>query len=75
MKKKGEDEVIETEVVVIGGGASGTAAALQATDDGGKVILVEMTASPTGQGTMAGGMFATSSTEQKEKGVNPNSSV
>lgn len=68
VEKNGEDEVMETEVVVIGGGASGTAAALQATDDGGKVILVEMTASPAGQGTMAGGMFATSSTEQKEKG-------
>lgn len=68
VEKNGEDEVMETEIVVVGGGASGTAAALQATDDGGKVILVEMTASPAGQGTMAGGMFATSSTEQKEKG-------
>lgn len=68
VEKNGEDEVMETEVVVIGGGASGTAAALQATDDGGKVILVEMTASPAGQGTMAGGMFATNSSEQVEKG-------
>ncbi len=64
--KKGEDEEKTTQVVVVGGGASGTAAALQAVQDGAKVILVEMTQSPAGQGTQAGGMFATSSTQQKE---------
>lgn len=66
VKKAGVDEEMTTQVVVVGGGASGTAAALQAVEDGAKVILVEMTQSPAGQGTQAGGMFATSSTQQKE---------
>ncbi|HAX74091.1 MAG TPA: FAD-binding protein [Firmicutes bacterium] len=66
--KTGVNEEISTEIVVIGGGASGTAAALQAVEDGAKVTLVEMTASPAGQGTMAGGLFATDSTQQKEQG-------
>ncbi|MDO5293939.1 MAG: FAD-dependent oxidoreductase [bacterium] len=66
VKKDGVDEEMSTQVVVVGGGASGTAAALQAVEDGAKVILVEMTQSPAGQGTQAGGMFATSSTQQKE---------
>ncbi|BBF45009.1 fumarate reductase flavoprotein subunit [Lachnospiraceae bacterium KM106-2] len=65
-KVKGEDETKETQVVVVGGGASGTAAALQAAEDGAKVILVEMTASPQGQGTQAGGLFGTNSSQQKK---------
>ena len=66
--KTGEDETMETQVVVVGGGASGTAAALEASEDGANVILVEMTASPAGQGTQAGGMFGTNSTQQQEQG-------
>ena len=66
VKKTGVNEEMTTQVVVVGGGASGTAAALQAVEDGAKVVLVEMTQSPAGQGTQAGGMFATSSTQQKE---------
>lgn len=68
VEKNGEDETIETEVVVIGGGASGSAAALEATESGAKVTLIEMTASPAGQGTMAGGLFATNSSQQQEEG-------
>ena len=66
--KVGIDEEITTEIVVVGGGASGSAAALQAVQDGAKVTLVEMTASPAGQGTMAGGLFGTDSTQQQEQG-------
>ncbi|WP_324616512.1 FAD-dependent oxidoreductase [Paenibacillus bouchesdurhonensis] len=53
---------------MVGGGASGSAAALQASENGAQVVVVETTASPAGQGTMAGGMFATSSSEQIAKG-------
>ncbi|MGL4374148.1 MAG: FAD-dependent oxidoreductase, partial [Turicibacter sp.] len=63
----GVDEEITTEIVVVGGGASGSAAALQAVEDGAQVTLVEMTASPAGQGTMAGGLFGTNSTQQQEQ--------
>lgn len=66
--KTGVNEEISTEIVVVGGGASGSAAALQAVEDGAKVTLVEMTASPAGQGTMAGGLFGTNSTQQQEQG-------
>lgn len=60
---------VTTQVVVVGGGASGTAAGLQAAQNGADVIIVEMTASPAGQGTSAGGLFATNSTLQKEAGI------
>ncbi|SDE98880.1 Uncharacterized protein, contains FMN-binding domain [Fontibacillus panacisegetis] len=66
--KNGVNEEITTEVVVVGGGASGSAAALKASENGAKVIVIETTASPAEQGTMAGGMFATNSSEQVEKG-------
>lgn len=66
--KTGVDEEMTTEIVVVGGGASGSSAALQASENGAKVVVVETTASPAGQGTMAGGMFAASSSLQKEKG-------
>ncbi len=62
-------EVISTEIVVVGGGASGTAAGLQAAQNGSDVIVVEMTASPAGQATLAGGLFATDSPLQEEAGV------
>ena len=68
VKKEGVDEELTTEIVVVGGGASGTAAALQAAQSGAKVVMVEMTAAPAGQGTMAGGLFATGSTQQIEAG-------
>ncbi len=62
-------EELTTEVVVVGGGASGSAAALQAAENGADVIVVEMTATPAGQATLAGGLFATDSSLQKEAGV------
>ncbi len=62
-------EEISTQVVVVGGGASGTAAGLQAAQSGSDVIVVEMTAAPAGQATLAGGLFATDSSLQEEAGV------
>jgi fumarate reductase flavoprotein subunit len=67
-EKQGVDEEMTTQIVVVGGGASGTAAALQAAQSGSDVVVVEMTAAPAGQGTMAGGLFATYSTQQMEAG-------
>ena len=66
--KNGVDEELTTQIVVVGGGASGTAAALEVAEAGAQVIVVEMTSSPAGQGTMAGGLFATDSAQQKESG-------
>lgn len=66
--KQGVDEEITTQIVVVGGGASGTAAALKATELGAQVVVVETTASPMGQATMAGGLFATDSSQQKAQG-------
>ncbi|WP_293634504.1 FAD-dependent oxidoreductase, partial [Shewanella sp. CG12_big_fil_rev_8_21_14_0_65_47_15] len=51
----------------IGAGASGTAAALAAKQQGVNVILLEKTATQMGAGTLAGGMFAADSKQQKEK--------
>lgn len=64
-----EFKEITTQVVVVGGGASGTAAGLQAAQNGSDVIVVEMTASPAGQATQAGGLFGTDSSLQEEAGV------
>lgn len=61
-------EKIETSIVIVGGGASGSAAAVTAAEAGVKTILLEMTASPAGQATLAGGAFATHSTQQIESG-------
>ncbi len=66
--KNGVDEEMTTQVVVVGGGASGTAAALQAAENGAEVIVVEMTPSPSGQGTMAGGLFGVNSSQQLAAG-------
>ncbi|MFC6182282.1 FAD-dependent oxidoreductase [Lactiplantibacillus daowaiensis] len=55
----------KTDVVVVGAGAAGTAAALAARQQGVKVVLMEKTASPMGAGTLAGGMFAADSAQQK----------
>lgn len=68
VKKEGVDQELTTEIVVVGAGASGTAAALQAAQSGAEVVVVEMTAAPAGQGTMAGGLFAKGSTQQIEAG-------
>lgn len=68
VEKNGTDEEMTTQVVVVGGGASGSAAALEAVEAGAQVIVVEMTSSPAGQGTMAGGLFAVDSSQQKESG-------
>lgn len=65
---KGENEEITTDVAVVGGGAAGTAAALAAVEAGKQVTLIEKTASPMGAATLAGVLFATDSTLQKEAG-------
>lgn len=67
IEKNGTDEKITTKIVIVGGGASGTAAALKAIEFNSDVIVVETTPSPMGQGTMAGGMFATNSSQQIEQ--------
>ncbi len=63
---KAEEEV-STDIVVIGAGGAGTSAALAAVENGAKVILLEKTATPMGSSTLAGGMFAADSKQQKEK--------
>ncbi|MBO0476527.1 FAD-dependent oxidoreductase [Vagococcus sp. DIV0080] len=65
--KKAEDKEISTDVVVVGAGAAGSSAAMAAVESGAKVTLLEKTAQPMGAGTLAGGMFAADSKEQKEK--------
>lgn len=68
-KPKQENTAVEeltVDVVVVGAGAAGTAAALAAVDSGAKVVLLEKTASPMGAGTLAGGMFAADSQQQKD---------
>ncbi len=67
-KAKGPDEEISTGIVVVGGGASGSAAAVSAAEAGSDVILLEMTATPAGQATLAGGAFGTNSSQQIEQG-------
>lgn len=62
-----EVEEITVDIAVVGAGAAGTAAALAAVDNGANVLLLEKTASPMGAGTMAGGMFAADSQQQKDK--------
>ncbi len=61
----GEVEEVTVDVVVVGAGAAGAAAALAAADNGAEVLLLEKTASPMGSGTLAGGMFAADSRQQK----------
>lgn len=62
-----EVEEVSTDIVVVGAGAAGTAAAISAVENGTKVLLLEKTATPMGAGTLAGGMFAADSQEQKDK--------
>ncbi len=64
--KKAKDKEIETDVVVVGAGAAGSAAAMSALQNGSDVVLLEKTAQPMGAGTLAGGMFAADSKQQKE---------
>jgi fumarate reductase flavoprotein subunit len=61
-----EVEEVTTDIVVVGAGAAGTAAALAGVENGAKVILLEKTATPMGAGTVAGGMFAADSKQQKD---------
>ncbi|MGL4337387.1 MAG: FAD-dependent oxidoreductase [Turicibacter sp.] len=61
-----EVEEVSTDIVVIGAGASGTAAAISAVENGSQVLLLEKTATPMGAGTVAGGLFAADSQEQKD---------
>lgn len=61
-------EEIETDVVVVGAGASGSLAALAAVNNGASVILLEKAGTVSGAGTMAGGLFAADSNQQKEAG-------
>ncbi|MGL6107471.1 FAD-binding protein [Romboutsia sp.] len=64
--KEKEVEEVSTDIVVLGAGASGTAAAIAGVDNGAKVLLLEKTAIPMGAGTLAGGMFAADSQQQKD---------
>lgn len=64
-KKEAEVEQVEADIVVVGAGAAGTAAALAAQQNGANVVLLEKTATPMGAGTLAGGMFAADSKQQK----------
>lgn len=63
-----EIEEVTYDIVVVGGGAAGSAAALAASENSDSVLLLEKTASPMGAGTLAGGMFAAESSQQKEAG-------
>lgn len=64
-KQAAKPKSTKTDVVVVGAGAAGTAAALAAKQQGVNVVLLEKTASPMGAGTLAGGMFAADSAQQK----------
>ncbi|MFB9769972.1 FAD-dependent oxidoreductase [Lactiplantibacillus modestisalitolerans] len=64
-KKDAKAQTAHTDVAVVGAGAAGTAAALAARQSGANVVLLEKTASPMGAGTLAGGMFAADSAQQK----------
>lgn len=64
-KQEGKAEGITVDVVVVGAGASGTAAALEAVEQGANTLLIEKTAVASGAGTLAGGMFALDSQQQK----------
>lgn len=64
--KKVADQEIEVDIVVVGAGAAGSAAAMSALQNGSSVALLEKTAKPMGAGTLAGGMFAADSKQQKE---------
>lgn len=68
--KNGVSEELTTQIVVVGGGTAGTAAALEAAEGGAEVIVIEMTSTPAGQGTMAGGLFAVNSRQQQAAGEN-----
>ena len=61
-------EEIETDVVVVGAGAAGSLAALSASNNGANVVLLEKAGTVSGAGTMAGGLFAADSNQQKEAG-------
>ncbi|WP_340004789.1 FAD-dependent oxidoreductase [Paenibacillus sp. FSL K6-0276] len=66
-KQEGKAEEITVDVVVVGAGAAGTAAALASLEQGADTLLIEKTAVASGAGTLAGGMFAVDSTQQKEQ--------
>lgn len=61
-------EETSCDIVVVGAGAAGSAAALAAAESGADVLLLEKTASPMGAGTLAGGLFAADSQQQKDRG-------
>ncbi|MFC6163985.1 FAD-dependent oxidoreductase [Lactiplantibacillus dongliensis] len=65
LNKAAKPKSTHTDVAVVGAGAAGTAAALAARQQGVNVVLMEKTASPMGAGTLAGGMFAADSAQQK----------
>ena len=69
-KAAARQAVDETDVVVIGAGAAGFTAAITAHDAGAKVILIEKQPITGGNSMLAaGGMNATGTKFQKEKGV------
>ena len=61
-------EEVSYDVVIVGAGAAGSSAALAASEKSDSVLLLEKTASPMGAGTLAGGMFASESSLQKQAG-------
>ena len=66
---KGEDEVVDVDVVIVGAGASGSTAALAAVESGAKVLMVEKTGGIGGVSKFwAGGPFAIETDIQKEAG-------
>ncbi|MFD0621311.1 FAD-dependent oxidoreductase [Paenibacillus sp. GCM10027629] len=66
-KQVGKAEEMTVDVVVVGAGAAGTAAALASLEKGANTLLIEKTAVASGAGTLAGGMFALDSKQQKEQ--------
>lgn len=66
-KEVGKAEEMTVDVVVVGAGAAGTAAALASLEQGANTLLIEKTAVASGAGTLAGGMFALDSKQQKEQ--------
>lgn len=67
-KEQGQEEEMTVDVVVVGAGAAGTAAALASAQSGANTLLLEKTAVASGAGTVAGGMFAFDSAQQKKQG-------
>lgn len=65
-----EDKTLDTDIVIVGAGGAGMTAAINATEQGKKVILLEMMPYAGGNTTKAtGGMNAAETHYQKEQGI------